>query len=52
MKRSYIVLLVLFVQLGAFGQVRILSIGDSTMANYDEEKYSGEKEQRGWGQLF
>lgn len=52
MKRSYIVLLVLFVQLGAFGQVRILTIGDSTMANYDEEKYSGEKEQRGWGQLF
>ena len=31
---------------------RILTIGDSTMANYDEEQYSGEKEQRGWGQLF
>jgi len=33
-------------------QVRILTIGDSTMANYDEEKNSGEKEMRGWAQMF
>ena len=36
----------------AVGQTRVITIGDSTMANYDEEEYSGDKEQRGWGQLF
>lgn len=36
----------------ASSQVRILTIGDSTMANYDEEKNSGEKEMRGWAQMF
>lgn len=33
-------------------QIRILTIGDSTMANYDEEKNSGEKEMRGWAQML
>lgn len=33
-------------------QVRILTIGDSTMANYDEQKNSGEKEMRGWAQML
>ena len=36
----------------AVGQIRVITIGDSTMANYDEEEYSGAREQRGWGQLF
>ncbi|MBD8387372.1 rhamnogalacturonan acetylesterase [Dysgonomonas sp. BGC7] len=33
-------------------QVRILSIGDSTMADYDEAKNSEEKEKRGWVQML
>lgn len=33
-------------------QVRILTIGDSTMADYDVEKRSGENEMRGWGQML
>jgi len=33
-------------------KTRIFSIGDSTMADYDTIKYSGEKEQRGWCQLL
>jgi len=33
-------------------KTRIFTIGDSTMADYDTVKYSGEKEQRGWCQLF
>src|ERR1035437_1462871 len=33
-------------------KVRIFTIGDSTMADYDTLKYSGDKEQRGWCQLF
>lgn len=33
-------------------QVRILTIGDSTMADYDENINSGEKEQRGWAQML
>lgn len=33
-------------------QMKILTIGDSTMANYDEDKNSGEKEMRGWGQML
>lgn len=52
MKTIYIITLALFIHIAASAQIRILTIGDSTMANYDEEKYSGEKEQRGWGQLF
>ena len=33
-------------------KTRIFTIGDSTMADYDTIKYSGDKEQRGWCQLF
>ncbi|MCD7973079.1 MAG: rhamnogalacturonan acetylesterase [Candidatus Azobacteroides sp.] len=33
-------------------QQRILTIGDSTMADYDEEINSGEKEKRGWVQML
>lgn len=33
-------------------QIRILTIGDSTMADYDEEKNKGEREMRGWAQMF
>lgn len=33
-------------------QGRILTIGDSTMADYDVEKRSGENEMRGWGQML
>ncbi|MDU1904099.1 MAG: rhamnogalacturonan acetylesterase [Dysgonomonas sp.] len=36
----------------AIAQVRILTIGDSTMADYDEEKRSGENEMRGWAQML
>ncbi|HEY5590297.1 MAG TPA: rhamnogalacturonan acetylesterase [Paludibacter sp.] len=51
MKFKYILLLMLSVSL-LQAQVRVFTIGDSTMANYDEKEYSGEKEQRGWAQLF
>ena len=33
-------------------KTQIFTIGDSTMADYDTIKYSGEKEQRGWCQLL
>lgn len=33
-------------------QVCILTIGDSTMADYDVEKRTGENEMRGWGQML
>jgi len=33
-------------------KTRLFTIGDSTMADYDTAKYSGEKEQRGWCQLL
>lgn len=51
------ILLILFftliaVQHSLSSQVRILTIGDSTMADYDEEKNSGEKEKRGWAQML
>ncbi len=36
----------------ANAQIRILTIGDSTMADYDEEKNSGIKEMRGWAQML
>lgn len=51
----YIVLSVSLICLSfssVFSQKRILTIGDSTMANYDEEKNSGEKEMRGWAQML
>lgn len=33
-------------------KIKVLTIGDSTMANYDEVKNSGEDEMRGWGQML
>ena len=33
-------------------QKRIFTLGDSTMANYDEDKNSGENEMRGWAQML
>ena len=46
--------IILFMLAFSFTQAktRIFTIGDSTMADYDTIKYSGEKEQRGWCQLF
>lgn len=46
--------LILFLLTFSFSQakVRVFTIGDSTMADYDTIKYSGDKEQRGWCQLF
>ena len=51
-KLSYIFLLAVGIQLSLNAQVRILTIGDSTMADYDENINSGEKEQRGWAQML
>lgn len=51
-KISLLLLVTLFLGEPLFAQKKILSIGDSTMANYDEDKNSGEKEMRGWGQMF
>ena len=50
-KFSYILLFLLVVSMTE-ARVRIFTIGDSTMADYDTLKYSGDKEQRGWCQLF
>lgn len=57
MKRYFLqigfVAIVLLVQVGILNaQVRILTIGDSTMADYDVEKRTGENEMRGWGQML
>lgn len=49
---SGILSLYLFFSISSWAQVRILTIGDSTMANYDEQKNSGEKEIRGWAQML
>ncbi len=51
MKFKYLLLFLLSVSL-LQAKTRIFSIGDSTMADYDTVKYSGENEQRGWGQLL
>ena len=51
MKIKYLVLFLLSFSL-IQAKTRIFTIGDSTMADYDSVKYSGEKEQRGWCQLF
>jgi lysophospholipase L1-like esterase len=51
MKIKYLVLFLLSFSL-IQAKTRIFTIGDSTMADYDTVKYSGEKEQRGWCQLF
>ncbi|MDD4969533.1 MAG: rhamnogalacturonan acetylesterase [Paludibacter sp.] len=51
MKIKFIILCLLsFCMIQA--KTRIFTIGDSTMADYDTVKYSGDKEQRGWCQLF
>lgn len=55
MKKTYkhiITSLLLLCCFSAMAQVRILTIGDSTMADYDEEKRSGENEMRGWAQML
>jgi len=46
--------LILFLLTFSFTQAKthIFTIGDSTMADYDTIKYSGDKEQRGWCQLL
>lgn len=51
MKIRYLILFLLTVSL-IQAKTRIFTIGDSTMADYDTVKYSGDKEQRGWCQLF
>lgn len=52
-KTIYILIfLAFFLWLPLFSQIRILSIGDSTMAEYDVEKRSGENEMRGWAQML
>jgi len=50
-KIKYIILFLLSFSLMQ-AKTRIFTIGDSTMADYDTVKYSGDKEQRGWCQLF
>lgn len=49
---SILLLGILFLGGTLTAQIKILTIGDSTMANYDEDKNSGEKEMRGWGQML
>ncbi len=51
-KSLYIVIIGLVLSYSLSAQVRILSIGDSTMADYDVEKRSGENEMRGWAQML
>jgi len=51
MKIKYLILFLLAFNLTQ-AKTRIFTIGDSTMADYDTIKYSGDKEQRGWCQLF
>jgi len=51
MKIKYIIAFLLSFNM-VQAKTRIFTIGDSTMADYDTVKYSGEKEQRGWCQLF
>ncbi|PXV63591.1 lysophospholipase L1-like esterase [Dysgonomonas alginatilytica] len=49
---TFLLLCTLFLGGTLTAQIKILTIGDSTMANYDEDKNSGEKEMRGWGQML
>jgi len=51
MKIKYLILFLVSFCI-AQAKTRIFTIGDSTMADYDTIKYSGDKEQRGWCQLF
>lgn len=49
---KYILLFFCFSVFSGTAQVRVLTIGDSTMADYDILKNSEEKEKRGWGQML
>ena len=51
MKFKYLILFLLSVSIMQ-AKVHVFTLGDSTMADYDTIKYSGDKEQRGWCQLF
>lgn len=48
----YILLLIILFHTNGVAQIRILTIGDSTMADYDEVKNSESKEKRGWAQML
>ncbi|MDU1889977.1 MAG: rhamnogalacturonan acetylesterase [Dysgonomonas sp.] len=54
MNRIYVfctvAVMLLFLPVNA--QVRVFTLGDSTMADYDEVKKSEDKEMRGWGQML
>jgi lysophospholipase L1-like esterase len=55
MNKRLVLLLTLFLGISLIATAkkpRIFTIGDSTMADYDLVKFSGEKEQRGWCQLL
>ena len=55
MKRKLLLSVFLFSVFGVINlpaQKRIFTLGDSTMANYDEDKNSGENEMRGWAQML
>lgn len=47
---TLIFLLIIFTPGSA--SLRLFTIGDSTMSDYDEQKYSGSNEQRGWAQML
>lgn len=49
LKITFIAIALFFIANITVAQVRVITIGDSTMADYDVEKY---KEQRGWGQML
>lgn len=48
----YILLMIILFHTNGLAQIRILTIGDSTMADYDEVKNSESKEKRGWAQML
>lgn len=55
MKRKLLLSVFIFSVFGVVNlpaQKRIFTLGDSTMANYDEDKNSGENEMRGWAQML
>lgn len=52
MKKLLILSIIVVLSTALNAQVRILTIGDSTMADYDVEKRTGDNEMRGWGQML
>lgn len=55
--KSFIFYIIIFIfligtSISLEAQIRLLTIGDSTMADYDLVKNSEEKEKRGWGQML